>query len=119
MKNSCPFDIVFQVLKVHLIKICKIEPPDLLFLAVFISFYISRYLFSQIFRTSFIIICKKISSRVFYFNRFTEPPTHTHLLINGQNQLSVTKVFCQYSQNIIILIVLVLKKVLKCFGMFI
>ena len=44
MKNTCPFYIVFQVLKVRLEKICKIEPPDLLFLVVFISFYISIYI---------------------------------------------------------------------------
>ena len=54
MKNTCPFYNVFQVLKVLLIKICKI-----LFLVVFISFWI-RYHFSQIFRTSFNIIWKKI-----------------------------------------------------------
>ena len=37
-----------------LIKIChyKIKPLDLLFLVTFISFYISRYQFLQIFRTS-------------------------------------------------------------------
>ena len=50
------FYIVFQVLKVLLIKICKIQSLDLLFLVVFISFYISRYHFSQVFRTSFKII---------------------------------------------------------------
>ena len=54
------FYIVFQVLKVLLIKICKIQSLDLLFLVVFISFYISRYHFSQVFRTSFNIIWKKI-----------------------------------------------------------
>ena len=32
MKNTGPFYIVFQVLKVLLIKICKIQPSDLLFL---------------------------------------------------------------------------------------
>ena len=53
------FYIVFQVLKVLLIKICKIQSLDLLFLVVFISFYISRYHFSQVFRTSFNIIWKK------------------------------------------------------------
>ena len=37
--------IVFQVLMVLLIKICKIQSLDLLFLAVFISFYISRYFY--------------------------------------------------------------------------
>ena len=34
MKNVHPFCIVFQVLKVLLIKICKIQTPDLLFLVV-------------------------------------------------------------------------------------
>ena len=39
-KNTCPFYIVFQVLKVFLIKIYKIQPlaPHLLFLVAFISF---------------------------------------------------------------------------------
>ena len=59
MKNICLFYIAFQVLKERLIKICKAELSDLLFLVVFISFYISRYHFSQIFRTSFSIISKK------------------------------------------------------------
>ena len=43
MKNLCSFYIIFQVLKVLLIKICKREAPDLLFIVVFISFYICRY----------------------------------------------------------------------------
>ena len=34
MKNAQPFYTVFQVLKVLLIKIYKIQPPDLLFLVV-------------------------------------------------------------------------------------
>ena len=41
MKNTYPFYIIFEIWKVLLIKVCKIEPPDLLFIAVFISFYIS------------------------------------------------------------------------------
>ena len=58
-KNTSPFHIIFQILKVFLIKTeRKIQPPDLLFIAVLISFYISRYHFSQIFRTSFNIIWK-------------------------------------------------------------
>ena len=60
------FYIVFQVLKVLLIKICKIQSLDLLFLVVFISFYISRYHFSQVFRTSFNIIWKKIFLTIFH-----------------------------------------------------
>ena len=59
--------LVFQFLKVRLIKICKIELLDLLFLVVFISFYISRYHFSQIFRTSFGIIHKKDFRHKFSF----------------------------------------------------
>ena len=36
MKNTFPFYILFKVLKVPLIKICKIQPPHLLFLVVFV-----------------------------------------------------------------------------------
>ena len=49
MKNTCPFHIVFQVLKVLRVKICNVrysQPPDLFLVD---SFYISRYNFSQIF----------------------------------------------------------------------
>ena len=41
MRNAYSFYIIFQVLKVLLIKIWKIQQPDLLFLVVFISFDIS------------------------------------------------------------------------------
>ena len=51
MKKTCPFYIVFQVLKVLLIKICKIQLTDFLLFVVFISFYISRYHFPQTFST--------------------------------------------------------------------
>ena len=67
MKNTRPFHIVFHVLKVHLIKICKIEPPDLLFLVIFISFIFS------------------------FLTDSLKPPQP----LNGQNPLSVTKVFCR------------------------
>ena len=91
MKNKCPFCIVFQVLKVLLTKICKIQPPDLLFIVVFISFYIRRYHFSQMFRTSFIIILKKIFVMNFPFlTDSLNPLPHP---LNGQNQ----RVFCQCS----------------------
>ena len=57
MKNACLFYIVFQVLKVVLLKSYKIQLPVLLILVVFyISFYASRYHFLQIFRTSLNII---------------------------------------------------------------
>ena len=82
------------MLKVRLTKICKIEPPDLLFLVVFISFYISRYHFSQIFKTSFRIIRKKD----FRHKRIhSNTPSPTSDPLNSQILLSVMKVFCQYS----------------------
>ena len=91
-KNVCPFYTVFQVLEVLLIKICKIQPLDLLFLVIFISFYINRYHFSQIFKTSFSIIWKKDFCHKFsFFNRVTQTPTP----LNGQNLRSMTRVFCQ------------------------
>ena len=74
MKNTCPFYTEFQVLKVILVKTWKIQPPDLLFLVVFIrrSFYISRYHFSKIFRTSFNIIWKIDFQHEFsIFNKLT------------------------------------------------
>ena len=94
MKNKCPFYIAFQVLKVRLLKTCKTEPPNVLFVVVFISFYISRYHFWQIFRTSFNIICKKD----FYFLTDSLKPPHP---LNGQNPLSVTKDFrwCAFTSS--------------------
>ena len=92
------FYIVFQVLKVLLIKICKIQSLDLLFLVVFISFSISRYHFLQVFRTSFNIIWKKDFRHKFsFFNRFIQ--THSPHPLNSQNPLSLIKVFCQYCQT--------------------
>ena len=73
--------IEFQVLKVILVKTWKIQPPDLLFLVVFIrrSFYISRYHFTKIFRTSFNILWKIIHFQLGFssFNKLTQlsPPT--------------------------------------------
>ena len=80
------YDLHFQV-----IKICKIEPPDLLFLVAFISFKISRFHFSQIFRNPFRIIRKKDFPRRFSFLTDSLKPHSPSL--NDQNPLSVTKVF--------------------------
>ena len=76
MESTYIFYIAFQVLKVLPIKICKIQPPDLLFLFVLFTFtsggifhkfldFIRRYL-------------KKIfSSRIFLFSGFAQtPPPH-------------------------------------------
>ena len=93
MKNSCPFYIVFQVLKVRLIKNLKIEPPDFLFLLiVFISCYISRYHFSQIFLEFHSILSVK---KIFVTNYNPPPPippATTPALTT--KMLIVTKVFC-------------------------
>ena len=92
--------LVFQILKVRLIKICKIETPDLLFLVAFISFYISRYHFSQIFCNSFLIIRKKNFRHRFSFLTdlpTQNPPSPSPHALNSQNPLSVTKVFCRCS----------------------
>ena len=90
--NTCLFYTVFQVLEVLLIKICKIQALGLLFLFfnVFMSFYIGRYHFSQILKTSFSIICRKDSChKFFFFNRFIKTP---HPL-KGQNLLQHGKSF--------------------------
>ena len=89
---------VLKVLKVGLIKVCKIKPPGLLFLVVFISFYISRYHFPQIFRTPFLIIRKKDFGHEFSFltdslDPPAPPPLFPHSL-NDRNPLSVMRAFC-------------------------
>ena len=85
----------FEVLHIN---IFKIQPPDLLFLVVFISFYISRYHFPQFFRTSFNITWKKNFVRNFTFlaDSLHLPFPHP---FNGQNPLYVTKVSCWCSLN--------------------
>ena len=85
-KNVCPFYTVFQVLEVLLIKICKIQPLDLLFLVILISFYINRYHFSQIFKLHSALSERKIFVTNFpflmgSFNPHPPPPTS----LNTQN----------------------------------
>ena len=90
-----PFFILY--FKVILINICKISHQIFYFLFFYISFYISRHHFSQNIRTSFNIIWKKdFRDKSSFFNGFTHHP----ILLNGQNPLSVTKVFCLCSLNI-------------------
>ena len=48
------------------------QPLDLLFLVVFLSFFISRYHFLQIFKTSFSIVWKNFRNEFFFFNGFTQ-----------------------------------------------
>ena len=58
MKNTTPFKIVFQVY--YKVLLCKISHQIFYFLLLYISFYISRHHFSQICRTSFNFMWKKI-----------------------------------------------------------
>ena len=73
MKNSCPFYIVFQVLKVLFINISKIKTLDLLILVAFISFYIRRYQSLELYST---LSEKKISVTNFPF--LTDSLNHPH-----------------------------------------
>ena len=89
LKIHAPFIILFlfQVLNIHLIKVCKKEPPDLLFLAVFLLLHHQIYHFSQIFSTSFNIICEKdfVTNFLFLMDSLKSspplpsPPLPTHL----------------------------------------
>ena len=97
MEKTCPFYIAFHVLNIHLIKTCKIEPPGLLFLAIFNSFYISKYRFLQIFVIIFVIILNNMwfLPQVLFLTDSLNPNSPQPL--NGQNALSVMKLFFQYS----------------------
>ena len=75
-KTHALFILYFKFWRYGLI-IFKIEPPDLLFLVVFISFYVIRFL-----ELHSILSVKKIS----FLTDSLKPP-HP---INGQNMLSVT-----------------------------
>ena len=98
MKKTCSIYISFQVLNIYVINICKIEPLDLLFLVVFISFYISRYIiFHKCLELHSILSVKKIFVNEFSF--LTDSLKLPHSLYS-QNPLSVTKVFCQCSLKI-------------------
>ena len=74
----------------------KISHQIFYFLLFYVSFYTSRHHFSQIIRTSFTIIWKKkkIFLANFPFSTDSLKPLHP---LNGQNPLSVTKVFCRCS----------------------
>ena len=89
--------IVFQVLKVLLKNICKIQSLDLLFLVVFISFYISRYhIFHRFLELHSTLSEKKIFVKDFSFLTDSLKPSPLQPL-TSQNPLSVTNVFCQCS----------------------
>ena len=94
-KIHAPFILYFKLSRYVLQKFLKYS-QIFYFLVAFISFYLSRYPFSQIFRTSFnTTICRKDFCHNFFlnFNGFTQ----TLYPLNDQNLLSVTKVFCRCS----------------------
>ena len=59
--------LVFQVPKMQLIKICKIEPPDLLFLVAFISFTSADIIFHKFLEIHSVLSVKKIFVTNFLF----------------------------------------------------
>ena len=69
------FHCILQVLEVLLIKICKIQPPDLLFLVVIIPFISADVIFHKLITVkSFIISLNdflKLSLLTLKFNNFT------------------------------------------------
>ena len=65
------------------------------FISCFISFYISRYHFSQVFRTSFHIIGKNDFRHEFSFlTDSLKPALPPPLQLYDQNLLGVMKIFC-------------------------
>ena len=75
MRKAYSFYIIFQVLKVLLIKIWKIQQPDLLFLVVFISFHISIIIFQTFLELHSTLSEKKIFITNFPFSTdWLNPP---------------------------------------------
>ena len=75
MKDTRPFYILFKVLKVLLTKICKIQPPDLLFLAAFIFLaFTADIIFHKFLELHSTLSEKIFQSQIFLFNGFTQTP---------------------------------------------
>ena len=67
--------IVFEVWKVLLIIICKMQPLDLFFLLFYVRFYTCRYYFSLIFRTSYNIWKKGFCHESFFLMDSLKSPS--------------------------------------------
>ena len=74
MTNTCPFDIVLQVLKVHLVKICKISNQILYFLLFLLAFTSAGIIFHKLLQLHSILSVKRIFVKFSFFNRFTQTP---------------------------------------------
>ena len=74
------------------VKSYKIQLPVFLF---FILHYISRYHFHNFLEFHSTLSEKNFRPKLSFFNGFT--PSPQPLLLNGQNPLNVTKVFCRFS----------------------
>ena len=107
MENTYPLYIIFQVLKVLLIKICKSHQNHqsfYLLLHAFTSFYIlhqqSRYSFFRKFLIFENFIQHFLTKNIFFTNfpflmtSLNPPPHFPDPLLSQSNLLSVTKVFC-------------------------
>ena len=82
--------IVFEVFKVLLIIICKMQLLDLLFLVAVCQILHQQISFFTNFQSFIQHLKKRFSSRIFLFNGFTQtasPPPPPLPLFNGQNPL--------------------------------
>ena len=95
--NGIPTNIKLEIHPFYCIWL--FEGTSSLHLLFYVRFYISRYYFSLVFRALYNNIWKKCFRQEFYFfNGFTQPPRIPLLYtLNGENPLSVTKVFCRCS----------------------
>ena len=67
MKNTCPFYIVFQVLKILLIKNSKVQPPGLLFLLFLLAFTLGDIIFHKFLELHSVLSKKRIFLTKFPF----------------------------------------------------
>ena len=93
-KIQACFILYFNFEKGLLWKVIRYSYQFIYFL-FYISFNISRYQFSRLFRLHSTLSEKDFRRKFSFLNRFTQ--LHTFDPLNGQNLLSVTKFFCQFS----------------------
>ena len=83
MKNTCPFYIVFQVLKVRLIKVCKINHHIFYFLLFLLAFTSVDIIFHKCLELHSTLSEKRFSSQIILFNGFSQDAT---TLDTGESQ---------------------------------